>query len=116
MNTKKINQLVLSSFSNLYLQEKKVKKIASLLDKSDLKKYINGLRRQEMKKSLIVATPMNNNDKGKFTKLFPNKKIIFKRDPSLMLGVKIVDNDMIYEFTLRNSLDKILNYIEQNYD
>lgn len=116
MNAKKINQLVLSSYSNLYLNEKKVKKIASLLKKSDLKKYINGLRREDMKKSLIVAAPMNNYDNSKFIKLFPNKKIIFKKDPSLMLGVKIVDNDMVYEFTLKNSLDKIINHIEQNYD
>ena len=33
-----------------------------------------------------------------------------------MLGVSVVDNDIVYEFTLKNSLDKIVNYIEQNYD
>lgn len=116
MDSKKINQLVLSSFSNFYLNQKRVNKIAALLSKSDLKKYINGLKSQDMKKSLIVTTPIDGNDSGKFAKLFPNKKIIFKKDPALMLGVRVVDNDVVYEFTLKNYLDKIVSHIEQNYD
>lgn len=111
-----MNTLVLGSFKNNYLDEKRVNKISTLLSKSDLKKYINGLRIQDMKKSLYVSTPINNHDLGRFEKLFPNKKIIFKKDPSLLLGVKIVDYDVVYEFTLKNSLDKIISYIEQNYD
>lgn len=116
MNSKKINKLVVTSYKDNYLDQKKVNKIASLISKSDLKKYINGLRLAEKKKSLIISSPINNQDFKKFEKLFPHKKIIFKKDPSLMLGIKVVDNDVVYEFTLKNSLDKILNYIEQNYD
>lgn len=116
MNKKKIDRLVLESYSRNALDQKKVYKIASLISKSDLKKYINGLKLIEKKKNLIVSTPFNNYDLAKFEKLFPNKKIILKKDPSLMLGVKIVDNDMVYEFTLRNSLDRIVSYIKQNYD
>lgn len=116
MNKKKIDKLVLVSYSNNFLDQEKVNKIAVLISKPDLKQYINGLRLMEKKKSLIVATPLNNQDLKKFEQLFPNKKIIFKKDPKLMLGVKIVDNDIVYEFTLRNSLDKILSFIEQNYD
>lgn len=116
MNSKKIDKLVLASYSNNVLNEKKVFKISTLLSKSDLKKYINGLKLAERKKSLIVSSPINNQDLKKFEKLFPNKKILFKKDPSLMLGIRIVDDDMIYEFTLKNSLDKILSHIEKNYD
>mgnify|MGYP001600491390 CR=1 FL=1 len=116
MNSKKIDKLVLISYKNNFLDQKKVNRIAALISKPDLKKYINGLRLMEKKKELIISAPLNNQDLKKFEKLFPNKKIIFKKDPSLMLGVEIVDNDMVYEFTLKNSLDKILNYIEQNYD
>ena len=116
MNSKKIEKLVLASYSDSFLNQKKVNKISTLLSKSDFKKYINGLRLTEKKKSLIVSSPIKNSDLKKFEKLFPNKKIIFKKDPKLMLGVRIVDNDIVYEFTLKNSLDKILNYIEQNYD
>lgn len=116
MNKKKINNLVLASYKGNFLIQKNVNRIATILSKSDLKKYINGLRLTESKKSLIVSTPTNYQDLKKFEKLFPHKKIIFKKDPTLMLGMEIIDNDIVYEFTLKNSLEKILNYIEQNYD
>lgn len=116
MNSKKIDKLVLASYSNNVLNRKKVFKISTLLIKPDLKKYINGLKLTEKKRSLIVSSPINNQDLSKFEKLFPNKKILFEKDPSLMLGVRIVDNDMVYEFSLKNSLDKIISHIEQNYD
>lgn len=116
MNSKKINNLVLASYKGNLLSQKNVGRISCLISNSDLKKYINGLKAMEKKKSLIVSSPTNNLDLRKFEKLFPNKKIIFSKNPSLMLGVSVVDNDIIYEFTLKNSLDKIINYIEQNYD
>ena len=116
MNSKKIDKLVLASYSNNILNKVSVNKISRFLSKLDLKKYINGLKLTEKKRSLIVASPINNLDLKKFEKLFPNKKIVFKQDPSLLLGMRITDNDIVYEFTLRNSLDKIQDYIEQNYD
>ena len=116
MNKKKIDKLVLASYSNNVLNKRSVNKIVTLLSKLDLKKYINGLKLTEKKRSLIVLSPINNLDLKKFEKLFPNKKIVFKQDPSLLLGMRITDNDIVYEFTLRNSFDKIQNYIEQNYD
>lgn len=116
MNSKKMNKLIEASYKNNYLDQKIVNKIVSLISKRDLKGYINGLKLAEKKKNLIISGPINNHDLKKFEKLFPRKKFIFKKDPSLMLGVSVVDNDIVYEFTLRNSLDKIINYIEQNYD
>ena len=116
MNKKKNDKLVLASYSKNALNRKAVNKITTLLSKSDLKKYINALKLTEKKRSLIVSTPINNQDLKKFQKLFPHKKILFNQDPSLLLGMQITDNDIVYEFTLKNSLDKIQNYIEQNYD
>ena len=116
MNKKNIDKLVLASYKDNNLDQKKVNNIAALISKTDLKKYINGLKLTEKKRSLIVSSAINNQDLKKFERLFPHKKIIFKKDPSLMLGMEIIDNDIVYEFTLKNSLDKIINYIEQNYD
>lgn len=116
MNSKTLDKLILASYNGNSLDQKKVNRITSGISKSDLKKYINGLKLIEKKRSLIISTPTNNQDYRKFEKLFPHKKIIFKKDPSLMLGVNVVDNDIVYEFTLKNYLDKILHYIEQNYD
>jgi hypothetical protein len=116
MNSKKISKLVLASYDNSNLNQKRVSKIASLISKTDLKKYINGLKLEEKKKNLIISSPIDNFDTKMFKKLFPHKKIIFKKNSSLMLGIKVEDNDIIYDFTLKNSFEKILRYIEQNYD
>jgi hypothetical protein len=116
MNSKKINTLIKLSYKNDDLDQSKVNKIISLLSKSDFKKYLNGLKLTEKKRNLFISSPINNQDINKFRTLFPNKRIILKKDPSLMLGVQVIDNDIVYEFTLKNSLDKMLNYIEQNYD
>ena len=116
MNSKKMNKLIAASYKDNFLDQKKVSKIVSLISNTDLKKYINGLKLEEKKKNLIVSSPIDNQSKGMFEKLFPHKKIILKKDPSLMLGVKVEDNDIIYDFTLKSSFEKILNHIEQNYD
>ncbi|OGH24875.1 MAG: hypothetical protein A3B47_02060 [Candidatus Levybacteria bacterium RIFCSPLOWO2_01_FULL_39_24] len=116
MNSKNIKNLILASYRNSNLDQKKVNKIASLISRSDLKKYINGLKLAEKKKNLTISAPISSQSLKKFENLFPHKKIVLKKDPSLMLGVQIIDNDIVYEFTLKNSLDKIVNYIEQNYD
>ncbi|MBF8250087.1 MAG: hypothetical protein HW400_688 [Candidatus Levybacteria bacterium] len=116
MNSKKIDKLITISYKGSNLDQKKVNKITSLISKSDLKKYINGLKLVESKKSLIISSPGNDQDLRKFGKIFPNRKIVFQKDPTLLLGVRIADNDLVYDFTLKNSLDRIINYIEQSYD
>lgn len=116
MNSKKIDKLVLESYKDSRLDQEKVNKIASLISRADLKKYIDELKLTERKKRVTISSPVNIKDLTDFKRLFPNKKIVFRKDPSLMLGMQIIDNDIVYEFTLRNSLDKINDYIEQNYD
>jgi len=116
MDKKKIDKLIGASYKGSDLDQKKVNKIASLINKSDLKKYINGLKLLENKRNLIIVSPTKIQDTRSFEKLFPHKKIVLENDPTLMLGVRIIDNDSVYDFTLKNSLDKIISYIEQNYD
>lgn len=116
MNKKKIIQLALGSYNGKNLDEKKVNAISSYLSRADLKRYINALQNLDNNKKLIVSSPTENFDTKSFEKLFPDKRIIFKKDPSLLLGIQIVDNDIEYEFSLKNSLSKIISYIEKNYD
>lgn len=116
MNRKKINKLIAISYKDDRLDPGKVNKIAQLISKTDLKKYINGLKLTEMRRNLIVSSPIDSQSLKKFQSLFPHKKIIFKKDPSLILGVQLTDNDIVYELTLKNSLEKILRHIEQSYD
>lgn len=115
MNSKKIDELVGVSYK--HLDKKKVNTIASLISTSDLKKYIKKLKSVEKESTLTISSssPIIKQDLKKILKLFPHKKFVLEKDPSLMLGMRITDNDIVYDFTLKNSLDKILSYVEQNY-
>ena len=46
---------------------------------------------------------------------FPDKKIVNIKNPSLLVGTKVVYNDDVFEMSLKNSLDSIIENIE-NYD
>lgn len=116
MNKKKIIQLALGSYSGKDIDEKKVNTVSSYLSRADLKKYINALKNLENNKKLIVSAPSENVDMKSFEKIFPDKRIVFKKDPSLLLGIQIVDNDIEYKFSLKNSLEKIISYLEKDYD
>ena len=92
MKKKKIIQLALASYKGKNLDEKKVNAISSYLGRSDLKKYINALKNLDNNKKLVVSSPTENFDTKSFEKLFPEKRIVFKKDPSLLLGIQIIDN------------------------
>lgn len=111
MNKKKLQTIVKNSYKNNILDSNKVYAIADFLTRAELKRYINALKNYENKKNVIVTTPFKMNNGTVFKKLFPNKKIVYKIDPSLMLGLKITNYDNVYEFNLKNTLDDIIFYI-----
>ena len=47
------------------------------------------------------------------SKLFPEKSIQFKEDKSLIGGIKIIDNDLIYEANIKNTLENLVTFINQ---
>lgn len=115
MNKKKIILLAEESYKGNYLDEKSVNLISSFFNRSELKKYIRALTNLENTKKIIILSP-NNINQGTFEKLFPNKRIEIRLDPSFLLGVQIVDNDMVYELSLKNFFDNIISNLEKNYD
>lgn len=116
MNSKKINELVGASYRRL--DKKRVDIIASNVSTIDLKKYINKLKKAEKENTLTISSSstLDKKDLKKILELLPHKKVILEKDPSLMLGLRIAHDDMIYDFTLKDSLNNILGYVEQNYD
>ena len=46
-------------------------------------------------------------------KLFPDKNIKFFEDKSLIAGLKLIDNDNIYDFSLKNTFKNLVSYINQ---
>ncbi|MEK7534367.1 MAG: hypothetical protein AAB600_03440 [Patescibacteria group bacterium] len=111
MTRNKLKNLVAESYKNDILDSNKVYAIVNCFTRFELKQYIDALKNYEDKKNIIVTTPFKAYSNIGFEKLFPNKKIVYKIDPSLMLGVKIVDNDNVYEFNLKSRLDDIISYV-----
>lgn len=117
MSKKLVKKLVDYSYKDNKLSAENVESVAKLLDRCDLNLYIKALKRQERKLSVFIDVPINNiSVKGKFKEIFPNKKIVWNIDPLLMLGARITNDDMLFEMNLKNTLDKILLSIEQDYD
>lgn len=117
MTKKLLKQLINYSYKNNALIPKNVNSITGLLKRKDLKLYIRAIKIQEKKLSVFIDMPINNGDiKDKFNRIFPNKKISYRKDPTLMLGARITSDDMLYELNLKNTLDKILEFIEEDYD
>ena len=99
------------------LNPKNVNSIAGLLKRKDLKQYIRAIKIQEKKLCVFIDIPTNYAGiKGKFNGIFPNKKISYRNDPTLMLGARITADDMLFEINLKNTLDKMLLFIEEDYD
>ena len=118
MDKKTIKVVVLASYTKGELDSEKVLRIAKVLSRKDLKNYIHGLKNYEKKLSVTVNTPyeLDNQHKNMFSQLYPDKKMIFQTNQSLILGLRITDNDTVYELDLQSQLNNILTKIEQDYD
>jgi len=117
MNRRNLQQLVVESYSDGELNVQKVNKIVDLLTKKELKLYIKALKNWERQNTVIVDVPHEHTHVvQKLHALFPDKKIAVSVDPSLLLGMRMRHNDDIYEMSLKNTLHKITEHIEENYD
>lgn len=123
MTNKQIAILAKKSFTKNNIDYKKVKSIARLLKRSELKKYVKILKSIEKKNTVYFSLPVGNRDKiSKDTleylkRLFPQKNIEYVFDPSLMAGIKILDNDLVYDFSIKNTFKDLISHIKQvNYD
>ena len=117
MNRQTLKQLVMESYPDGQLDPEQVNKIADFLSKKELKLYIKALKNWERENSIILDVPEEHAYyQEQVQTLFPDKKIVINVDPSLILGMKLQHNDDIYEMSLKNTLDKITEHIEEQYD
>ena len=108
MTKKVIKKLAKASYKGQNLDKKTVNRIAPKLCRKDLKAYINMIKLLENKKTIILSLATKKVLGAKqFQSLYPNKKVVYEFDPTLLAGVKITDNDIIYEKNLRNTLENI---------
>lgn len=113
-----ISNLVAASYTNSNLDLEKVQKIAGYLNRKMLKAYIKGIKQYEKRTTVFVDLPydVEKTTDQEIKALYPNKKILYNTDQTLLAGVRITDNDIVYELSIKDSLNKILYNIEQNYD
>lgn len=118
MTTKQIRQLIQASYTKNTLDQKKVEKIAKLLSHSELKAYVRGLKLEEKKHKVYIALPSKtiyNKMRRDLENLYKGKEILFEEDPSLLLGIRILDADMLYELSLKDRINQLAQQTEENY-
>lgn len=114
MTKKEIKQLVLASYTKDKLDIKKINTIIKFFSKKDLKNYVRYIKSYEKTKNIIIEMPVVSNKEDilrQFKKLYPDKNIQLKENKSLLAGVKITDNDIVYEQNLKNKLENIVSFI-----
>jgi F0F1-type ATP synthase delta subunit len=116
MKKKRIQELVTISYNGEQLDEKSVQLIADKLNRNILKQYISMLKAEEKKKMIFVTTPkpLTKNEREKISTFFPKKKLIEQIDPSMIAGIKIVENDNAYEMDLNQIFHDIIRSVNNN--
>lgn len=106
-----IKKLAEESFNKNNLNEKIVMKVAKTLKREDLKVYIKDLKNMDAKKTVTITIPTSKgigDMKKYFDKMYPDKRIVFRVDESLLTGIKVVDYDNVYELSLKGLLEHSL--------
>lgn len=103
-----IKKLAEQSYTKNDLDSAKITEVSKKLKREDLKFYIKNLKTLEAKRTVTVTLPSDegiNEIKSHFVKIYPDKKIVFSIDPSLITGIRVVDYDNEYELSLMNFLE-----------
>lgn len=118
MTKKQIQKLISESYNDNNLDPEKLDIISKPLDRRELKEYIKALKKWEQKNSVVITLPglPTDTNKKKFLDLFPNKKIIYNIDPSILIGVKIKNDDLITELNLKDTINNIALFSSKIYD
>ncbi|MEK7092114.1 MAG: F0F1 ATP synthase subunit delta [Patescibacteria group bacterium] len=87
--------------------------IASLLKRADLKKYLNTLKRVETKRTVTIssAVPLSSQQEQDFAKEFLDKTIQYRVDPTLMVGIEVTDNDIVYNNNLKQRFTSLAQHL-----
>lgn len=108
MKKSEIKKLAKISYTNNKLDNKKVDKISKYLKNKDLRTYIKNLKITESKKTVNVTLPNRDSVSlinSHLTKIYPDKRIMFSIDPTMLSGIKVVDYDNEYELSLKSFLE-----------
>lgn len=110
-----IKKLAAASYSKKGLDGKRVREVSKKLTRGELKEYIRQLKILEETQSVMVIVAEEYPEiKRQFEKIFPNEKVIIKKNKELILGTRIVRNYDVYDLSLKNRLENIAEYVSEN--
>lgn len=120
MSRKSIKKLAQESFTHGELDENKVGLISPKLKRRDLKIYIRFIKEFEKQHTVYVFIPANALDTSKETlmilkKYFDGEKIIISVDEQLLTGIRVINNDNVFELSLNKTFDDIATFVENQY-
>lgn len=112
INNKKIKKLALESYNKTQLNVPRVQRISAILKRNELKYYIKALKQVESKKTITLVVPDEEIESvgvvvAKLRIAYPDKKILIKTDPSLIAGIKVINDDLIYEVSIKQMLEDL---------
>lgn len=115
MTRKQIKKLISASYIKNSLDRARVNRIAKQLTRAELKLFIKLLKNYEKGKTvtLFVSSISDANEIVKqIKKIYLDKNFVIKEDKSLIAGVRLVDNDTIYDANIKNSLSEMVSFIK----
>lgn len=113
MTKKTLKKFAELSYNKDLLDEQTVARIADKLSRKDLKAYIRALQNEERKREVYItsASALSAQDKKEIEKVYSDKKVLFSVDPSMITGIKVVEDDQEYEINLNKTFDDIVRYL-----
>src|SRR5579872_2682018 len=99
MTNKQLKHLAMNSFQENSLDEQKANQIIARLKKKDARAYVRALRLHESQLAVNVSLPYPADEKTKKSLQirFPDKKMVYTIDKELLGGMKIIENDILYD-------------------
>lgn len=122
INKSKIKKIAILSFDkNQNLNPERIKTIKKTLKQNELREYVKAIKKIENQKTIELVIPNENTTELKeilksIEKAYPDKKIVVKYDPSLIAGIRIINDDNVYELSIQGMLEDALSTIAKNYD
>jgi F0F1-type ATP synthase delta subunit len=110
--TNLLKQLVEVSYLDGVLDAVTVARIADKLSRTQLKAYIRALKDAEKQRTVRVEAPAEPTaaDRKALESIFSGKMIVTEKNPDLLLGLRITNNDDVYNMNLKHSLERIAAY------
>jgi F-type H+-transporting ATPase subunit delta len=117
MKRSKIRELTKSIVSYDELSTKDLEWVFSNLSRQELKLFVR-LLSKEIKDNTVTASfvdELSCENKEKIKAMFPNKKILLKRDDkNIFGGVRFEYGDFVLDYSISGIIKRILNGIREN--